>query len=409
MIICKFEFSRQPPTANRQRSTANCQLSTNMNFQSKLTNVGTTIFTVMSALATKTKAINLGQGFPDFPMNEELVNLVDKAMKDGFNQYAPMPGHPPLLETLADKIENLYSNKVHPHTEITVTPGGTYAIYSALSTILQPGDEVIVFDPSYDSYIPNIEVNGAIPIAVTLEYPSYRIDWEKVRAAKTTKTRAIVLNSPHNPTGAVLSPEDISALRDLVHDTNIFIVSDEVYEHIILDGLPHCSILRYPDLFERSFVCFSLGKVFHCTGWKLGYCVAPEWLTKEFRKFHQFNAFSCFTPTQVALAEFLKKSEHYLSLPDFMQKKRDYFQDCMSSTRFKALPTHGSYFQIYSYREISDKPDTEFAKDLVAQHGVAAIPVSAFYQSAKDDHVLRFCFAKKKETIDRAVEKLRKA
>jgi methionine aminotransferase len=380
-----------------------------MNFKSKLPNVGTTIFTVMSALATKTKAINLGQGFPDFPMSEELTGLVDKAMKDGFNQYAPMPGHPPLLETLADKIENLYSNKIHPHQEITITPGGTYAIYTAFTTILQAGDEVIVFDPSYDSYVPNIEINGAIPVPVPLEYPSYRIDWDKVRAAKTEKTKAIILNSPHNPTGSVLSPEDIQELRNLVKDTNIFIISDEVYEHIILDGLPHCSILRYPDLFERAFVCFSLGKVFHCTGWKLGYCAAPEWLTKEFRKVHQFNAFSCFTPMQVALADYLKSPVHYLSLPDFMQKKRDYFQEAMSATRFKALPTHGSYFQIYSYKDISDLPDAEYAKELVAQHGVAAIPVSAFYHSGKDDHVLRFCFAKKKETIDRAVEKLIKA
>ena len=380
-----------------------------MQFQSKLPKVGTTIFTVMSALATKAKAINLGQGFPDFPMNAELVELVAKAMRDGFNQYAPMPGHLPFRETLADKIENLYAHRVNPDTEITVTAGGTYAIYTAFTTILSAGDEVIVFEPAYDSYIPNILVNGGIPVTIPLEYPSYSIDWEKVRAAKTDRTKAIILNSPHNPTGAVLSPEDIEELRKLVHGTNIFIVSDEVYEHIILDGLPHCSILRYPDLFERSFVCFSVGKVFHCTGWKQGYCVAPEWLTAEFRKVHQFNAFSCFTPTQVALAAFLKEPAHYMSLPDFMQKKRDLFQDLMSATRFKALPTHGSYFQIYSYKEISDLPDDEFAKNLVAQHGVAAIPVSAFYQSGKDDKVVRFCFAKKEETLREAVEKLRKA
>jgi methionine aminotransferase len=250
-------------------------------------------------------------------------------------------------------------------------------------------------------------MNGAIPVTVPLEYPSYKIDWEKVRKLKTNKTKAIVLNSPHNPTGAVLSADDIEELRKLVYDTNIFIVSDEVYEHIILDGKPHCSILRYPDLFERSFVCFSLGKVFNCTGWKLGYCVAPEPLSKEFRKFHQFNAFSCFTPTQVALAFFLKEPSHYLSLPDFMQKKRDFFQELMSATRFRALPTHGSYFQIYSYKEISEEPDGDFAKTLIARCGVAAIPVSAFYQSGKDDKVLRFCFAKKKETIELAVEKLK--
>ena len=268
---------------------------------------------------------------------------------------------------------------------------------------------MIVFEPAYDSYIPNIEMNGAIPIRVPLEYPSYRIDWEKVRAAKSEKTKAIILNSPHNPTGAVLSLDDIEELRRLVHDTNIFIVSDEVYEHIILDGLPHCSILRYPDLFERSFVCFSVGKVFHCTGWKLGYCVAPDWLTKEFRKVHQFNAFSCFTPTQVALAAFLKDPAHYLSLPDFMEKKRDYFQERMSETRFQSSSDPWQLFpdsiptRIFQMCRIWN-----FAKNLIAHHGVAAIPVSAFYQSGKDDHVVRFCFAKKKETIDVAVEKLKK-
>jgi methionine transaminase len=380
-----------------------------MNFKSKLPNVGTTIFTVMSALATKARAINLGQGFPDFPMNEELVELVNKAMKDGHNQYAPMPGHLPLRESIAEKIDSLYNQSVNPDTEITVTPGGTYAIYTAFTTILQPGDEVIIFEPAYDSYIPNIAVNGAVPVTIPLEYPSYRINWEKVHAAKTEKTKAIILNSPHNPTGAVLALEDIQELRKFVKDSNIFIVSDEVYEHIILDGKPHYSILHYPDLFDRSFVCFSFGKVYHCTGWKLGYCVAPEWLTTEFRKVHQFNAFSCHTPVQVALAAFLKEPVHYLSLPDFMQKKRDYFQEAMSASRFRALPTHGSYFQIYSYREISDEPDAAFARNLVALHGVAAIPVSAFYQSGKDDLVLRFCFAKKKETIDQAIEKLVKA
>ena len=363
----------------------------------------------MSKLATDTGAINLGQGFPDFPMDAELVELVAKAMRDGFNQYAPMPGHPPLMKTLADKIESLYKHSLNPETEITITAGGTYAIYSALSTILEPGDEVILFEPAYDSYIPNVWMNGAVPVPISLEYPSYRIDWEKVREAKTAKTKAIILNSPHNPTGAVLSLEDIEELRRFVYDTNIFIVSDEVYEHLILDNKPHYSILRYPDLFERSFVCFSLGKVFHCTGWKLGYCVAPEALTKEYRKFHQFNAFSCFTPTQVALATFLKEPSHYLSLPNFMQEKRDYFQNLMSATRFTALPTYGSYFQIYSYKDITDESDAVYAKQLVAKCGVAAIPVSAFYQSGKDDKVLRFCFAKKKETIDLAVERLRKA
>ncbi|MDP4128526.1 MAG: methionine aminotransferase [Bacteroidota bacterium] len=380
-----------------------------MQFASKLPDTGTTIFTTMSALAAKTRAINLGQGFPDFPMDESLIEKVTQAMEEGFNQYAPMEGYLRLRETLAEKIEDLYQHAVRPDTEITVTPGGTYAIYTALTTLLQPGDEVIVFEPAYDSYIPGILMNGAVPVTIPLEYPSYRIDWDKVRAAVTDKTKLIMLNSPHNPTGAVLGHKDIEELRRLVHDSNIFIHSDEVYEHIILDGLPHLSILRYPDLWERSFVSFSLGKIFHCTGWKMGYSVAPEWLMKEFRKLHQYNAFSTHSPVQVAMASFLKEKTHYMSLPDFMQEKRDYFQQLMSETRFRPLQTHGSYFQIYSYKEISDEPDFEFAKQLVARHGVTAIPVSAFYQNGKDDKVLRFCFAKKKETLELAVEKLRKA
>jgi methionine transaminase len=380
-----------------------------MNFPSKLPRTGTTVFTTMSALASKARAINLGQGFPDFPMDASLMALVNQAMEKGFNQYAPMEGYLPLRETIAEKIEDLYEKTVNPETEITITPGGTYAIYTALTTLLQPGDEVIVFEPAYDSYIPNILTNGAVPVAVPLEYPSYRIDWEKVRAAVTDKTRLIMLNSPHNPTGAVLGLEDIEALRKLVRGTNIFIHSDEVYEHIILDGLPHLSILRYPDLFERSFVSFSLGKVFHCTGWKMGYSIAPAWLMEEFRKLHQYNAFSTNSPVQVAMATFLKEKSHYMSLPDFMQKKRDYFQELMSQTRFRPLQTHGSYFQIYSYKEISDAADVDFAKQLVGHHGVAAIPVSAFYQSGKDDKVLRFCFAKKKETLEAAAAKLLKA
>ncbi len=380
-----------------------------MQFQSKLPDTGTTIFTTMSALASKTKAINLGQGFPDFQMDESLIGLVTRAMEDGYNQYAPMAGYMELREVIAEKIEELYQHAVRPDAEITITPGGTYAIYTALTTLLQPGDEVIVFEPAYDSYIPGILVNGAVPVTVPLEYPSYRIDWNKVRAAVTDKTKLIMLNSPHNPTGAVLGHEDIEELRRLLHGSNIFIHSDEVYEHIIFDGLPHLSILRYPDLLERSFVSFSLGKVFHCTGWKMGYSVAPEWLTTEFRKLHQYNAFSTHSPVQMAMASFLKEKSHYMSLSAFMQDKRDHFRELMSHTRFKALDSHGSYFQIYSYKDISDEPDFTFAKQLAANHGVTAIPVSAFYQSGKDDKVLRFCFAKKRETLEAAVEKLRKA
>ncbi|HQX95772.1 MAG TPA: aminotransferase class I/II-fold pyridoxal phosphate-dependent enzyme, partial [Chitinophagaceae bacterium] len=266
---------------------------------SKLPKVGTTIFTVMSALANEHKAVNLGQGFPDYPMSEELIALVSEAMKNNYNQYPPMPGWMPLRESIAEKAAFLYESNINPDTDITITPGGTYAIYSALTTILQPGDEVIVFEPGYDSYIPNIEINGATAVTVSLIYPDYHIDWIAVKNAITPKTKAIIINSPHNPTGSVISENDINELRKIVDGTNIFIISDEVYEHLIFDNIPHQSLLRYPDLMERSFVCFSFGKTYNCTGWKMGYCIAPPQLTKEFRKVHQFNAFTCHTPTQV--------------------------------------------------------------------------------------------------------------
>lgn len=379
-----------------------------MQIQSKLPNVGTTIFTVMSALATEHKAVNLGQGFPDFPMSKELTDLVNKAMNDGYNQYSPMPGWMALRESIAAKVEHLYHTKINPDTEITITPGGTYAIYSAFTTLLQPGDEVIVFEPAYDSYIPNIEINGAKAITINLVYPDYHIDWEAVRSAINPKTKAIIINSPHNPTGSVIGEKDIEELRKVVEGTNIFIISDEVYEHLIFDSIPHQSILRYPDLLQRSFVCFSFGKVYNCTGWKLGYCIAPPELMKEFRKVHQFNCFSCHTPTQVALAEFLKNKEAYQSLSGYMQAKRDYFTSLMQQTRFDMLESHGSYFICAKYNRISDENDKDFAIRLTKEAGVATIPVSAFYQSGKDDKVLRFCFSKKEETLEQAVEKLLK-
>ncbi len=360
----------------------------------------------MSALAAQHKAVNLGQGFPDFPMNADLIDLVAKAMRDNHNQYAPMPGWMPLREALAEKIKFLYGTTVDPDASITITPGGTYAIYSALTAVLHPGDEVILFEPAYDSYIPNIEVNGAIAVRLPLVYPDYRIDWEAVRAAITPRTKVIFINSPHNPTGAVLGPADIEELRKIVAYTSILILSDEVYEHLIFDNIPHQSILRYPDLLERSFVCFSFGKVYNCTGWKLGYCVAPPSLMKEFRKIHQFNAFSCFTPTQVALADFLKNKEAYLSLGAFMQERRDYFIQLMQPTRFELLPSHGSYFICARYNQISEEGDLAFATRLTKEAGVTTIPVSAFYADGKDDHVIRFCFAKKKETLEQAVERL---
>ncbi|MGB5027082.1 MAG: methionine aminotransferase [Chitinophagaceae bacterium] len=373
---------------------------------SKLPNVGTTIFTVMSGLATHHNAVNLGQGFPDFPMNEELTELVNWAMKNNFNQYSPMPGWFPLREAIAEKVEFLYHTSINPDTEITITPGGTYAIYSAFTAILNPGDEVIVFEPAYDSYIPNIEINGAKAITINLVYPDYHIDWAAVKKAITSKTKAIIINSPHNPTGSVITENDIQELRKIVEGTNIFIISDEVYEHLIFDSIPHQSILRYPDLLQRSFVCFSFGKVYNCTGWKLGYCIAPPELTTEFRKVHQFNCFSCHTPSQVALAQFLQNKEAYLSLSSFMQEKRDYFSKLMRDTKFEMLDSHGSYFICAKYDRISDEPDKEFAIRLTKEAGVATIPVSAFYQNGKDDKVLRFCFSKKNETLEKAVEKL---
>lgn len=374
--------------------------------KSKLPEVGTTIFTVMSALATEYKAVNLGQGFPDFPMSPALTGLVNEAMQKGFNQYSPMPGWMPLREAIAEKIEFLYNNTINPDTEITITPGGTYAIYTALTTVLQPGDEVIVFEPGYDSYIPNITINGAVAVRINLQFPEYKINWNEVRQKITPKTRMIMLNSPHNPTGAVLREEDIQQLRSVVQGTNIIIVSDEVYEHIVFDNVPHQSILRYPDLAQRSFVCFSFGKVYHCTGWKLGYCVAPAEFTKEFRKVHQFNCFSCHTPSQVALATFLRDKDSYLTLGSFLQKKRDYFLRLMKNTRFSMLDSKGSYFICAQYNRISDESDKEFAIRITKEFGIAVIPVSAFYQNGTDNKVVRFCFCKKDETLALAAERL---
>lgn len=377
-----------------------------MKLRSKLPDTGTTIFTVMSGLAAEYNAVNLGQGFPDFAMSEALTSLVDKAMRRGFNQYAPMPGWLPLREAIASKISSLYNNPVDPVKEVTITPGGTYAIYSALTAILEPEDEVIVLQPNYDSYIPNIVVNGAKPVLVDLELPHFSVNWQKVKQSVSEKTKAIIINSPHNPTGAVFSENDMHELRNVVKGTNIFIISDEVYEHIVFDGAPHQSVLRYPDLYERSFVCFSFGKVFHCTGWKIGYCVAPPELTREFIKIHQFNAFSTHAPAQVALAEYLQDAETYLSLPSFYQKKRDYFVDAMRQTKFSLFSSAGSYFICASYEKLSNQSDRDFCVRLTREAGVTTIPVSAFYQSGKDDRVIRFCFGKNESTLERAVEKL---
>ena len=374
--------------------------------QSKLPNTGTSIFTVMSALATEHHAINIGQGFPDFEMDQELAELAAQKIVQGYNQYVPMAGYMPLRESIAEKIFNLYGNNVSAADEITVTPGGSYAIYTAFTTILQPGDEVIVLEPAYDCYIPNIVANGGIPIRVPLKFPDYSIDWEKVKDAINQKTKAIIINSPHNPTGTILSDDDMQMLQQLLSNTNIFLISDEVYEHLVFDGKQHNSVLKYPELYNRSFVCFSFGKVYNCTGWKLGYCVAPKAYTAEFRRLHQFDAFCCFTPTQVALAAHLKKQERYLSLAPFMQQKRDFFLEKMKSSRFTLLPSSGSYFVCGTYENISDMSSMEMAMHLTKSIGVATIPVSAFYQNGEDDQVLRFCFAKKEETLSTAAERL---
>lgn len=377
-----------------------------MQIQSKLPNVGTTIFTVMSSLAVQHKAINLGQGFPDFNMSEELVSFVNAAMQQGVNQYVHMNGLPLLREKLAEKCLHLYDNYINADEEITITPGGTYAIYTALTSVLNKGDEVIVFEPAYDSYIPNIEVNGAVPVLISLQYPNYNIPWDEVRARITDKTKMIMLNSPHNPTGMVLSENDIEQLKQIVQQHNLFILSDEVYEHLIFDDKQHLSMLKYPELFERSFVCFSFGKTYHCTGWKLGYCIAPKALTNEFRKIHQFNCFSCNSPMQAGIAAYLQNEGAYKNLGKEMQVKRDYFRTQMQQTPFKLLPSFGSYFECYSYEHLSNESDFDLAVRLTKDYGITTIPLSSFYNNKTDNKVLRFCFSKKQETLDAAVERL---
>ncbi len=375
---------------------------------SKLPHVGTTIFTVMSQLAVEHGAVNLGQGFPDFPMSSDLTGLVTKAMEDGNNQYVHMNGLPALREALANKAAELYQASINPVNDITITPGGTYAIYTALTTLLQPADEVIVFEPAYDCYIPAIELNGAKAVTIALQYPDYSIPWEEVKAAITPRTRMIMINTPHNPTGAVMSEEDMKQLQAITTNTNIIILSDEVYEHLIFDGIAHQSILRYPELFNRSFVVFSFGKTYQCTGWKLGYAIAPDHLMKEFRKVHQFNCFTCDSPKQFALAAYINNKEAYLTLGSFMQQKRDFFRELMSSTPFKCIPSHGSYFECYSYAGFSKESDKELAIRLTKDFGIATIPVSAFYKNGEDNKVLRFCFSKQEATLEKAVEQLQK-
>lgn len=377
-----------------------------MKIQSKLPDVGITIFTLMSALAVEHEAINLSQGFPDFDVDPELLALVDKYMRSGYNQYAPMQGVLALRERIAEKTQQLYNAVYDPATEITITSGATEALFAAISAVVHPGDEVIVIEPAFDCYVPAIALNGGVPVFVKLNFPDYHIDWDDVQAAITSKTRLMILNSPHNPTGAVLSETDISALKRIVEDTNVLIISDEVYEHIIFDGLLHESMARHPELAQRSFVISSFGKTYHTTGWKTGYCLAPEPLSKEFQRIHQFLTFASNTPIQHAYAEFMQKKDAYLELSEFYQKKRDKFLALIETSRFKAVPCKGTYFQMLDYASISDESDIEFSKRLTIRHGVASIPPSVFYHRNDDHRVLRFCFAKKDQTLERAAKKL---
>ena len=373
--------------------------------RTKLPGVGTTIFTVMSQLALDHDAVNLSQGFPDFDGPAELLDGVSHYLHHGHNQYAPMAGVPSLRDALAKKVQSLYGRDVDPDTEITITSGATEALFCVLSAVVQPGDEVIVFDPAYDSYDPAVTLNGGRTIHLPLTAPDFRIDWNRVEASLGERTRAIVLNSPHNPTGSVLRGEDLQALRALASRHEFFLISDEVYEHIIFDGVAHESLLRYEDLLPRSFVISSFGKTYHTTGWKIGYCVAPKALSEEFRRIHQFVTFCSNTPVQLALADFLSAHpEHYLTLPDFYQSKRDLFCRLVAPSRFRLKPSSGTYFQLLDYSEISDLDDVSLARELTVREKLASIPVSVFYDDPPEQKLLRFCFCKDDATLARGAE-----
>ncbi|MNS21068.1 Methionine aminotransferase [compost metagenome] len=377
---------------------------------SKLPQVGTTIFTLMSALAAEKQAVNLGQGFPDFACDPALLTAVNDAMQSGLNQYPLMTGAPALRKAIADKISALYGHRYHPDQEITVTAGATQALLTAIHCCIHPGDEVIVIEPAFDSYLPAIALAGGKAVCIQMELGEngYAVPWAKVAAAVSSKTRLIMINSPHNPTGSVLLPADLQALADIVRGSDILLLSDEVYEHMVYDGIEHASVSRHAELAARSFVVSSFGKTYHVTGWKIGYVAAPAALTAEFRKVHQYNVFSVNTPMQHAIAQYMQDPQPYLNLPKFYQRKRDLFRDGLKNTRFKLLPADGTYFQCVDYRAISDLPENEFAQWLTTEIGVAAIPVSAFYADGKDAGIVRFCFAKKDETLRAALERLNK-
>lgn len=378
-----------------------------MQITSKQPNIGTTIFTVMSQLAAETGALNLSQGFPNYNCSPKLIELVNHHMKQGMNQYAPMAGIMPLREAIAQKTFDLYGLSYSPNDEITIVSGCTEALYAVMTAIIHKGDEVIVFEPAYDSYVPAVELNGGKAVYVTLSPKNdFAIDWQVVKSKITAKTKAIMLTTPHNPTGKCLTQNDIKSLAEILKDTNIFVVSDEVYEHIIFDGRKHLSPAMHTDLKERTFVCGSFGKTFHTTGWKLGYCLAPKALSTEFRKAHQWITFSCPTPFQYAFADFLKEPDNYLSVTQFYQEKRDKFINWIKDSRFEFIPAEGSFFQMVSYKNITDESDYDLAVRWTKEIGVASIPISVFYADKIDNKILRFCFAKDDEMLERAAERL---
>lgn len=371
---------------------------------SKLPHTGTSIFATMSGLANETGAINLSQGFPDFAISEKLIGLVDHYMRKGFNQYAPMPGVLKLCEAIAEKVQATFNIAYNPETEINITAGATQAIFTAVSAVIRPGDEVIVLEPAYDSYVPAVELSGGTVRYSSLKSPGYEINWAEVKSLVNAHTRMIIINSPHNPTGSVLSVADMLELTRITSQTNIIVLSDEVYEHLIFDGLRHESVCYYPELASRSFVIGSFGKTFHATGWKTGFVLAPADLMVEFRKAHQFVVFASNTPVQHAIADFLADSSNYIGLSAFYQQKRDYFANLISASRFNIIPCRGTYFQLVDYKKISDENERDFAIRLTREFGVASVPVSPFYHDGQDNKVLRFCFAKTEETLEKAAQ-----
>ncbi|WP_187263992.1 methionine aminotransferase [Pontibacter beigongshangensis] len=373
---------------------------------SKLPDINTTIFTIMSGLATEHQAINLSQGFPDFNCPEELIELVTRHMRDGHNQYAPMPGVKRLREKISEKTQLMYDYQPDPEREITVTSGATEALFAAIAAVVKAGDEVVVLEPCYDAYIPAIRLAGGIPIHVPLVVPDFHVDWNLVKKRISSRTRAIIINTPHNPTGAVMTHQDMETLASIIDSTDILVISDEVYEHMVFDGDTHSSVLRHPSLRTRSMVISSFGKTYHTTGWKIGYAIAPPALTTELRKMHQFLTFSTVTPMQLAIADYLDNDTHYRTLPHFYQAKRDLFCQLLEPSRFQVLPSSGTYFQLARYDAISQEHDLDFAKRLTREIGVASIPVSVFYHDKTDNNFLRFCFAKSEDTLRQAAERL---